>query len=277
MSLVLIQISKTFCIGFVAILFSYSSFEDGLVLALFVSSLIVVIGMFLACTFLQLGDANAFSLSRHRIWLRKYIEFPLFTTPAVFFSATAQHSPVFIFGALWGDHSAGLYSMVNRLILAPVRLVASAVNKVYLRKVARLRACGIGIYLYTYKLVSKLFLFSFLVTIIAICVLMLDGVSLVLGANWAEADLLALAVLPVFFVGFVSKSVVSFAVIGANKLGFAYQFLLFFTVLFSLSLAYAAGFDLHASIVSLSVSLAFVYLMQIRSILHESKRVSEKC
>ena len=62
-------------------------------------------------------------------WVSRHREVPLFSSPAVLVSSLANQAPVLLIALLFGQGSAGIFSLVHRLINQPVQILSGAVNR----------------------------------------------------------------------------------------------------------------------------------------------------
>ena len=76
------------------------------------------------------------SLKRMRLVARKYIGYPKYITPGQFMSVGAAELPLLMLNVLFGPSVAGFYSLAQRVMAAPLSLVANAIGDVYRQKAA---------------------------------------------------------------------------------------------------------------------------------------------
>jgi O-antigen/teichoic acid export membrane protein len=68
----------------------------------------------------------------------RYSDFPKLQAPAVLLTVATQQLPVVLFGVLFSPAVVGFYSMAERLLRAPIVLVARSVRRVFLQKAAEI-------------------------------------------------------------------------------------------------------------------------------------------
>lgn len=70
--------------------------------------------------------------------LQRYSEFPKKQVPNALLNTLQQQAPVFILAAYFGSELVGFYGLAMAVLLRPVRALAEAVSRVYLKRVSRL-------------------------------------------------------------------------------------------------------------------------------------------
>lgn len=130
---------------------------------------------------------------------RKYIGYPKYMVPGQFMSVAATEMPLLLLTVFFGAGVAGFYSLAQRVMAAPLSLVANAIGDVYRQKAAEQYASQgscLDIFLASIK---RLLLFAFL----PMLPVLLFGPSLfaiVFGENWrAAGEIASLLSILVFF------------------------------------------------------------------------------
>lgn len=208
-----------------------------------------------------------------KIWFFKYIDFLRFTTPAAFCSLAAQSFPVLLITTLFGEAAAGMYSMVQRVVMAPVGLVSGAINRVFLQKIGDLRAKSKPLFHYTFTIVQRMLLPVIVLSALFWLALKWGGLVMVFGEKWLGIDTLAAILIPAMAVGFLSKAVAGFAILGKNFLGMLYQVALLVLVSFSIIFTYVINGGETMVYLALSFSLSLAYLVQLFSILYITRNL----
>ncbi|MEW9679322.1 lipopolysaccharide biosynthesis protein [Pseudomonas sp. TE50-2] len=88
---------------------------------------------------LQENDRRLFrrvSLKRMRCVARKYIGYPKFMVPGQVMSVGATEMPLLLLTVFYGAGVAGFYSLAQRVMAAPLSLVANAIGDVYRQRAA---------------------------------------------------------------------------------------------------------------------------------------------
>jgi O-antigen/teichoic acid export membrane protein len=265
-----VQISRSILFFVFSILFfEFSDEINGLFFAAVFS------GFIIACVLLFYQFKNIFELDgfnkkdffKIKLWLWHYKDFLRFSTPAVFFSSAGNQMPIFMLSFFYGDHAAGYYSLLEKIVIKPIGIISGAVNKIYIRNVAAMIVNRDAVFCFSIRLIKKMAVFA-LVTAIGMAIMFFyRGLEFVFGIKWAGIDQYAIALIPVFMMGSLSKCIAGFAVLGKNKLGLSYQVILFISVAVSVFSSYYLGAELLHTFIALSATLTFAYSAQAVSIL----------
>lgn len=131
------------------------------------------------------------SIRRMRHAARKYIAYPKYMMPGQFMSVGATELPLLLLTVLFGAGTAGFYSLAQRVMAAPLSLVASAIGDVYRQKAAEQYAkqgeC-LDIFLMSIK---RLLLFA-LLPILPVLLFGPEIFAFIFGESWREAGEIAI-------------------------------------------------------------------------------------
>ncbi|MEO6354089.1 MAG: oligosaccharide flippase family protein [Oxalobacteraceae bacterium] len=186
-------------------------------------------------------------------YLKKHEAFWRFALPADLLNVIAGKLPLFLIGINHGLLAAGLFALTQRVMAAPISLLAASVLEVFKRQSVEdfqtLGNCQ-DTYIHTFKMLFMLgagptllmFIFSE------------DLFALVFGESWRPAGAYARILAPLYFISFIASPLsYVFYVVGKQKVELAWQialflmtitvFLLPLTVEESLKL-YAVGYSL---------------------------------
>lgn len=205
------------------------------------------------------ADVRSVSRSGMLEWAVKYINFPKFLIVAHAFNTASSQMPVMLLSALFNASSAGFYTLTQRVLGAPISLVAGALGDVFRqeasRDYARLGNCRF-VYLQTLK---RLVVISFLPFLVFFFVAPYFF-GLVFGEEWRVAGDYAKILMPMFFLRFVASPLsIVFVVAEAQRLDLAWQVLLFaMVVLAFLSGYYFSGVWLALVLFSVAYSVLFL-------------------
>lgn len=166
-----------------------------------------------------------------RIYLEKHQSFWRYSLPAGLLNIAAGKFPLFLIGAKYGLFAAGLFALTERLLTAPVSLLATSVREVFKREsVHEFQTLGncTRAYRNTFKglvllgLGPALFIFAFAPGLCA----------WVFGEPWREAGVFARILAPLYFLNFVASPLsYVFFVAGKQKIEFIWQIALFVTTI----------------------------------------------
>lgn len=205
----------------------------GLIFGQFFGQLISVI--FLAKSIFSQEKEQVLKINKKKIYevVSRYNNFPKYLIVAHGFNTGSSQSPVLLLSSLFATSVSGLYMLTNRVLSAPIALVASAIGEVFRQQASKEYAqtgqCKV-IYLQTIK---KLILLSFIPFTI-LFVFSEEIFSLVFGSEWTEAGVISKILMPVFFLRFISSPLSSmFMIAEAQKFDLYWQIALFSLVIVS--------------------------------------------
>lgn len=193
-------------------------------------------------------------------YLRRHAAFWRFSLPSNLLNALVSQLPLFLIGLRHGALAAGLFALTQRVLSAPVALLAASVLEVFKRQsVLDFRTHGNcrAAYLYTFKAL-------FLLGIGPSVVLLLYSPQLfawIFGEQWRHAGELAQILAPLYFLNFIASPLsYVFLVAGKQKLDLLWQVALF-TMTVSV---FAAPGTLEQSIGRYAIGYSVLYLVYLR-------------
>lgn len=150
-----------------------------------------------------------------RLYLRRHRDHPLYLAPGALAHAATQFLPAALLALLFDLHLAGLYALAQRLLGAPVRLVAQAVSQALFGELARGEAADPG------RRVDRLLALLALAGGLVLALPLLPGESgwaWILGPDWAGFHLLLVLLAPLFLARFLVEAVWNVLVVGGRRL-----------------------------------------------------------
>lgn len=145
------------------------------------------------CVAQMLMKANPFdrlSWTQFKQVLNSYKRFIFLQFPANMVDTLSQQMPNQVLGIAFGSASLGSYSMSNKILGIPSRLIAAPINTVYFRTAVEYVQTGKDLASFTFQMVKRILCCAG----IPIIVLIAFGepiFSFVLGPQWEEAGLLS--------------------------------------------------------------------------------------
>jgi len=209
---------------------------------------------------LRLDRAAHAYLHRHRKFWR-------FSLPSNLLNALVGQMPLFLIGMRHGALAAGLYALTQRVLAAPVSLLAASVLEVFKRESVHefqtLGHCSHA-YRYTFKALSMLGAGPALVLLLFSPQLF----ALVFGPSWRPAGELAQILAPLCFLNFIASPLsYVFFVAGKQQVDLLWQVALFCTTL----VAFLMPGTLHQNVLWYAVGYSLLYLVY----LHMSWQISQ--
>ena len=191
---------------------------------------------------------------------RRHSDFPKFLVLAHSFNMASFQSPIFLLGTFFGSGVAGFFMLTQRVIGAPMSIVAGAIGDVFRQQASeeysRNGECK-DIYRKTFKRLLCISVVPFLVFFL----IAPDFFGLVFGAQWTVSGEYARILTPMLFFQFITSPLSSmFFIAGKQRADLIWQFFLFFVVCSSLALGGYNG-DVHLALVLFSIGYSVMYIV----------------
>lgn len=191
---------------------------------------------------------------------KKYINFPKYLIVAHGFNTASGQMPVLLLSALFNTTAAGFFTLTQRVMAAPMALVAGALGDVFRQEASQAYMhqgqCK-AIYQKTFKRLLLLSAVPFTIFFFVAPALF----ALMFGEQWRVAGEYAKILTPMAFFQFVTSPVSQVAVIaGKQKIDLIWQIVLFFL----LSSAFFVGKfidDLRTTLIIFSVVYSVMYIV----------------
>ncbi len=195
-----------------------------------------------------------------RQYLRRHQAFWRFSLPSNMLNILVGQLPLFLIGARHGALAAGLFALTQRVLSAPVALLASSVLEVFKRQsVQDFQAHGNcrDAYRYTFKALALLGIGPSLVLLL----FSPDLFAFVFGPNWRPAGELAQILAPLYFLNFIASPLsYVFYVAGKQKADLVWQVALF---LMTVGVFVSPG-TLQQSVRWYAIGYSLLYLVYLR-------------
>ncbi|MES2324794.1 MAG: lipopolysaccharide biosynthesis protein [Pseudomonadota bacterium] len=192
-----------------------------------------------------------------RRYLLRHQAFWRFSLPSNLLNVLVGQLPLFMIGAKHGALAAGLYAITQRVLSAPIALLASSVLEVFKRQsVQDFKAHGNcrDAYRYTFKALALLGLGPSLVLLLFSPQLF----AWVFGENWRAAGELAQILAPLYFLNFIASPLsYVFFVAGKQKIDLLWQIGLF---AMTVTVFLLPG-SLHQSLAWYAIGYSLLYLL----------------
>lgn len=176
---------------------------------------------------------NELSMAKVKEMSVRYVRFPRFLILAHGLNVGSAQSPVILLTAFFTTSASGLFLLTNRVLSAPISLVASAIGDVFRQEASAVYAehgsCR-EVYL---KTLNKLLLIS--VVPFSLIYFFSEALfGIIFGPDWVEAGVIAKILTPMFFLRFVASPLSVVCMIAeAQKIDLFWQCGLFVLVMIS--------------------------------------------
>ena len=192
-----------------------------------------------------------------RAYLMKHQAFWRFSLPSSLLNALVAQLPLFLIGLHHGALAVGLFALTQRVLYAPIALLAASVLEVFKRQsVHEYQAVGhcAQAYRHTFKVLlllglgPSLVLFAFSPPLFA----------WIFGESWRAAGELAQILVPLYFLNFIASPLsYVFAVTGKQKLDLKWQVALFVMTVG----VFSAPGTLHQNVQWYAIGYSLLYLV----------------
>ena len=203
------------------------------------------------------GWAALLPTTPQRRYLRHHRAFWRFTLPSSLLNAAVGQLPLLIIGARHGMLAAGLFALTQRVLAAPISLLAASVLEVFKRESVR-QYQEHGDCRPAYRHALRVLVALGAVPALVLWVASPALFAFVFGAGWRGAGELAQIMAPLFFLNFVAGPLsYVFSVAGRQKIELLWQVALFATTV----AAFAAPLSLAHNVLAYSIGYSLLYLV----------------
>ena len=215
-------------------------------------------------------NIKSLNFKRIIILFKKYSEFPLYSLPAGFVNILSNQAPIIMLSAYFGTTISGMYSLVNRVMGAPSKLVSSATSEVFRQKATEeynMNNNCKDLYIKTFK---GLFFIS-LIPFFIIIVFGPELFSFIFGQDWIQAGYYA-RYLSLFFILRFCISPLGFTLIISNRQDYNLYWQLILLIMTNIGLFIGYYFnDVNYSFICFSVFYSIMYIFYFKESYKASK------
>ncbi len=193
--------------------------------------------------------------------LYEFRKFILYQYPSNFIETLSAQLPTQVLSNNFGNDNLGSYSVNEKLLGLPLRVIGAPINTIYFRTATEYYNENKNIADFTYSLISKIMIISLLpVTLIA-----LWGEEIFrffLGNNWTTAGTLA-KYLIVYYSFMFASSVTSYlrVAIGKQVINFYLSLFRLIIVVSTLYFCFKLAYDLEQTIMLMSFAMSLFYIV----------------
>lgn len=190
-----------------------------------------------------------------------YKNFPIFTIWGSLLSGVGLQLPVFLLSSFFGPIYSGFYSLANRAISLPTRIIGEAISEVSYKHTSDIIKDNKNLPKYIEKSTAAIFQVSF-VPFIIVLFLGRQIFTLILGANWEIAGFYVQILSPLIFLRLFSSPINIFYQKKRNDLFFIWQLGFFVFSFLGIYLGYLYKSS-NFSLILFSSLLSFCYIVLI--------------
>lgn len=189
---------------------------------------------------------------------QRYIKYPKFLLIAHLLNSISSQSPIFLLSALFTSASAGFYMLTQRVISAPVSLIAQALGDVF-RQEASHAFIHEGNCIKQYKQTFKKLVIIATVPFAIFAYFAPDFFEFIFGGEWRVSGVYAQILTPMFFLKFITSPLSTmFLIAGKQRLDLIWQTALTICTVSSFGVGYYLS-DVGISLVAFSSSYTVLY------------------
>ena len=131
---------------------------------------------------------------------KRYVKFPKITLPHSIFNTVSTQLPIFIITYYFSSRETGFFSFANRIVMLPIGLISNAYYQVFFESFSKEKNKEI-FFKQKFKQINMLFLPLF----ILLWFIFPDLFAFVFGKEWKTAGSYTQALLPLFYLKFISN------------------------------------------------------------------------
>lgn len=157
-----------------------------------------------------------FSFARLHELAVDYAKFPKYSVPAGIVNNLAMHLPVFLLGALSGSGVVGQYTMMNKVLGAPITIISEAIRDVFRQRASRDYAKN-GECRAVYRTTGKTLALAAFVPFVLLMLGAVPAFSAIFGDKWQMAAYFIVMMSPFYYVKFVVSPLTFMAYIAGRQ------------------------------------------------------------
>lgn len=209
------------------------------------------------------SDRRAFerlNISILRATARRYVDFPKYLIAAHSLNMASFQAPIIALGSMFGSSVSGFFMLTQRVIGAPMSIVAGAIGDVFRQEASRAYS-ETGQCQEIYKKTFMRLLFIAVPVFPVFFIVAPDVFALVFGEGWRVSGEYARILTPMFFLQFVTSPLSSMYMLAQKqRLDLLWQASLFLLIVFSFSVAKVLG-SIQAGLYCYSISYSVMYFI----------------
>lgn len=201
------------------------------------------------------------NMPRAKELMKEYINFPKISVASGVINNIAVRLPVFLLGAFAGNAVVGQYSMMNRILGAPITAISEAIRDVFRQKASREFAknneCA-----QTYKTTFKTLALTAIIPFLLIMIFAKPVLNAIFGNLWDMAGYFVILMAPFYYIKFI-VSPLTFMTYIAKKQSFdmKWQIMLGVTSAVAFLIGYITTHNVYIMLLLYGIALAVMYII----------------
>jgi O-antigen/teichoic acid export membrane protein len=202
------------------------------------------------------------SRSHLRASFRRFSAFAKYTTFSALLNALSLNIVVMAVGAMYNPGMAGQFSLAQRILAAPLKLISDAVGQVFLQRLTALKRNDIGGMKMLYRRVALGLALTGLIALTPVGIWLESIFVIVFGEDWRLAGIIGTILVPLVCIRFVVSpiSIVN-QFHNSNFLGMMMQFGILIGTTTALLLSYLYSFELVDTIRAFVAASCTIYVL----------------
>lgn len=177
-------------------------------------AVMAILVVYMAVDFRKCGIR--FSAVRLRELAAEYHKFPKYSVPAGIVNNVAIHLPVFLLGAFSGSGVVGQYTMMNKVLGAPITVISEAIRDVFRQRASRDYAQN-GECRAVYRTTGKTLAVAAAVPFLLLMIGAVPAFDALFGEKWRMAAKFIVMMSPFYYVKFVVSPLTFMAYIAGRQ------------------------------------------------------------
>lgn len=213
-----------------------------------------------------------FSKNRLFYLLKRYKKFPLYSLPASLMNSAGSNVHFMLIESFFGATATGVFSMVQRLVYAPIALISGTINNVVYQKFTYDVVNNNPVYDNMKKVAVVMSIVGLVIVLVIFIASEYNILTLFLGKDWSKANDLLIYFLPIILIFMVSSSIARFAIFERQEISLYFQTFLFIVVFFSIIIGNYLTNNFEYTILIYALALSLVFLLQLNISLYLAKK-----
>ncbi len=192
----------------------------------------------------------------------RYKRFPQFSMWGILLNTSSTHLSNMLISLLYGVSTLGMYSLVQKVLGAPISLIANSVGQVFFQQATKEKNdTGKAIISFN-KTIKRLFLLGIPI-FISLFFVVEHLFAFVFGDEWKVAGVFAKTLIPLYFIRFIVVAVSNVTnIFELQKLALIWQFILFSLAMLTVLLSdfYSLSFEEYLFYFMVFISINYLVL-----------------
>ena len=195
--------------------------------------------------------------------MKKYINFPLYTTPRRIIGDLTLALPTLAFTHMYGLKYVGYFALANSIVQLPVTIIGTSIEQVFFSEVASLKKNNSS------KILALSNKFVLVLLLLGLCPLVVsviwseDIFEFIFGLKWIEAGKIASIISFSIYFKFVFTPISGiFDIFQKQKIALVLHSLRLFSIVVIFFVSYKLEYSIYTTLTLYSITLSILYFIQ---------------